>query len=152
MSKLLEFKISNVVNLKLWPNPRTTIIANIYFFGYCEIELHIQGIKEVSAIYCRCSWRLFVTKLIVDGVVKSFIFGENRRTCDLIIGQWRKIVRDEDIQQQFLEMRYLIELPAGDDPLVKTSDYLQHDLGFTTFQDELQHNVIKRVPHDKYML
>ncbi|CAK67794.1 unnamed protein product (macronuclear) [Paramecium tetraurelia] len=61
-------------------------------------------------------------------------------------------IGDYTYNRQFQRMRYLTEMPAGDDPLVKTSDYLLHDLGVTTQQVGVQHGIVKKVPHDKYLL
>ncbi|CAD8182040.1 unnamed protein product [Paramecium octaurelia] len=155
MSKLPEFKIPNVVDPKLWPNPRTMSPQQLQTYtslDMVKLNYTFKTLKKSAPYIVGVLAGCFFTKLVVDGVVKGFIFGENGNGGKLLEMKTYNSIGDYTYNRQFQRMRYLTELPAGDDPLVKTSDYLLHDLGVTTQQFGVQHGVVKKVPHDKYLL
>lgn len=84
MSKLPEFKIPNVVDPKLWPNPRTMTPQQLQKFtslemvklGYTFKTLK-QSLPFIAGVLTGC---LF-TKFAVDSMVKWWIFGDNGIKC-----------------------------------------------------------------------
>ncbi|CAD8127576.1 unnamed protein product [Paramecium sonneborni] len=102
MSKQCEFKIGNIVDPKLWANPRTMSSQQLQSFTSLEmvrLNYTFKTLKKSLPYIVGVISGCLITKFVVDGLVQGFIFGENDIEQNLIIRKWWKIIGNENISQ-----------------------------------------------------